>query len=146
MAMTNATQPDDLDPADAPFIVRIMWTTDGMLTPIISISLPADMDEQERAVMLEGIGDAARERDKKATVEVFAGANCEDHACIRPAKMHTPALSVRKNGTPRPPALIPWLIKELPLYRFLPPRPHLKFEVVWMPPKSRETVVDPSLT
>ncbi len=135
-----STEPLD----DDTFPVRILWATDGMLAPIISISLPKDMCKQERATMLDAIGDTARERKGSHKVEVFTACGVEDHVSITKGPMHISAMSVRKNGTPRPPPLIKWLLKELPRTGFLPPASRLRFEVSWLAPRSRLPVVDSS--
>lgn len=128
-----STEPLD----DDTFTVRILWATDGMLAPIISISLPKDMCKQERATMLDAIGDTARERKGSHKVDVFTACGVEDHVSITKGPMHISAMSVRKNGTPRPPPLIKWLLKELPRTGFLPPASRLRFEVSWLAPRSK---------
>jgi hypothetical protein len=135
--MNTATdEPDDT------FTVRILWTTDGMLSPIITVSLPEDMCEDERATMLEAIGETARERKGPHKVEVFAGCNCEDHVSIKDGPMHLGALDLRKNGTPRPPPLAAWLRKEMVMTGYLPPLSRLRTEIAWLNPKTREVVID----
>lgn len=42
------------------FKVRILWTVTGMYAPIITVSIPSDIIDEEN--MLEGIADLLRER------------------------------------------------------------------------------------
>ena len=121
------------------FKVRILWTVTGMYAPIITVSIPSDIIDEEN--MLEGIADLLRERGG-CDVEYRAGGL--PYVQVKVADMHVK--SVRKNGTPPAPAVVKWLVKTLPGHDLLP-RPHrLAFEVKWLKPGTRDEIVDVSLS
>lgn len=119
----------DID--DDIFTVSIRWTTTGMYQPVISIRLPDHMqDTSEGHNMLEFIGEQVRSRQDARDVEVLCRrGNMEDFIMFKTNKMHVHP--PRKCGTPRAPAIIKWLINELPKYGVLPPTSRLRFKVWW---------------
>ena len=127
---------DGMQDLDERFIVKILWTTRAMLDPFIQISLPENMDDRERIVMLDALAETASSR------KGYTGHRHNKLVEIRGGVMH--AWPPRKNGTPRPPAVIPWLIKESVRWGFLPREDQLRFDVSWLKPDAREPTLDTS--
>lgn len=109
-----------------------------MCQPIVSLAVIGDIDASD---LLTGIGEhikvgRKRQRDK---VETTVGRNCEDHVTVTANATHF--AKPRPDNTIAPPALVRWLLRDLPVSGLIPPE--LSIEVVWMKPGTREIHVQP---
>lgn len=130
---TKPTEPEDLPPK-----LRILWTTTGMCQPIVSLAVIGDIDASD---LLTGIGEhiiAGRKRQGDK-VEIVVGRNCEDHVTVTANATHF--AKPKPDNTIAPPALVRWLVRELPVSGLLGPK--LEIEVAWMPHGTREIHVQP---
>ena len=124
--------------SDDHIVLRILWTTNNLCIPIVSMSVASEMDDAERIRILHACAEFITEKRKRQRdkVEETLGRNCEDHITVTCNAMFFPrAVNV---GNMRPaPAFVKWLVKALPDSDIIPKR-RLKLRVAWSDNRTRE--------
>ncbi len=116
--------------------VGVLWTTNNMAQPLVSITVKTEMVDSEREMILMQIGefiDTNRKR-KKETAEITVGRNCEDHVTVLANEMWFAKPS--KGNVVAPPTFVKWLRKTLPLAGIIPVE-RLRFAVQWLDHRTR---------